>query len=112
MELLRMLNIQTETLISFRDLPSWCKQHLGRRISPSSLHRWRLRGCRGVKLETLLIGGSRTTSEEALQRFFEATTRVQDGENPPSQSASDDCAGGRVTAAHNESVAYLKSEGI
>ena len=107
MELLRMLKIQTETLIAFRELPSWCEKHLGRRISPSTLHRWRLRGCRGVKLETLLIGGTRTTSTEALQRFFEATTRVQDGESLPSHGVAQ-----TRTAAHDGAVAYLKEQGI
>jgi hypothetical protein len=41
----------------------------GRRPNLSTLHRWRLHGVRGRKLETLLIGGRRFTSEEAIQRF-------------------------------------------
>ncbi|MBL9165831.1 MAG: DUF1580 domain-containing protein [Planctomycetaceae bacterium] len=40
----------------------------------STLHRWRMRGVRGVLLETCLIGGKRYTSREALLRFVEATT--------------------------------------
>jgi hypothetical protein len=40
---------------------------------------WRLmalatKGCRGVVLETICIGGSRCTSAESLQRFFDAVT--------------------------------------
>ena len=101
-----MITIQ-ENLISFRDLPSWCQKHLGRRISPSTLHRWRLRGCRGIKLETLLIGGTRTTSSEALQRFFSATTRVQDG-----QSAAETQASPISNVSHNSALAYLKSQGV
>ena len=101
-----MINIQ-ENLISFRDLPGWCQQHLGRRISPSTLHRWRLRGCRGIKLETLLIGGTRTTSAEALQRFFSATTRVQDGHPSPESQASS-----ISNVSHDSALAYLKSEGV
>jgi hypothetical protein len=41
----------------------------------STLHRWRMRGVRGIRLETCLIGGVRHTSREALQRFADATTR-------------------------------------
>lgn len=38
--------------------------------SRATLHRWRLRGVRGVKLETILIGGLRYTSKEAIERFI------------------------------------------
>jgi hypothetical protein len=46
----------------------------------ATLHRWRSRGVKGVKLETLVIGGRRFTSLEALGRFIEATTASSDGE--------------------------------
>lgn len=42
----------------------------GKRLSLASLHRWRLNGVRGTRLETILIGGSRYTSAEAIQRFI------------------------------------------
>ncbi len=110
-----MIDIQNETLIPFKDLPGWCKRNLGRRVAPSTLHRWRLRGCRGIKLETLLIGGTRTTSAEALQRFFVATTRVQDGlpskESQPSHN-SNLSPGGVATQGHDDAVAFLKEQGI
>jgi hypothetical protein len=60
-----MIDIQTEQLRSLTDasrlIPS--KPH------PSTLWRWWKRGIRGVKLETVVIGGARYTSVEALQRF-------------------------------------------
>jgi hypothetical protein len=37
----------------------------------ATLHRWRLRGVKGVKLETVLVGGRRFTSVEAIARFME-----------------------------------------
>lgn len=39
---------------------------------PSTLWRWALKGCRGVKLETFLHGGVRCTTDPALRRFFDA----------------------------------------
>ena len=45
----------------------------------STLWRWRTAGVRGVKLETILCGGRRMTSREALARFFAATTAAADG---------------------------------
>ena len=44
----------------------------GKRIALATLHRWRLTGVRGVKLETIVIGHRRLTSREAIQRFIAA----------------------------------------
>jgi len=65
------IDLQTETILALRDVASkTCfKVHI------SSLHRWRLRGIRGIRLETALVGGARVTSVEALQRFSEALSR-------------------------------------
>lgn len=40
----------------------------------STMHRWRLRGVRGVRLETILVGGRRYTSWQALERFAASIT--------------------------------------
>jgi hypothetical protein len=45
-------------------------QRNGRRPDVSTLWRWAMRGRRGVRLETIQIGGSRCTSREAILRFF------------------------------------------
>ena len=61
-----MIDHLTETLVNF--------QHAGRHIpgNPAlcTLHRWRLSGVRKTKLETLLVGGIRYTSIEAINRFI------------------------------------------
>lgn len=101
-----MIHILDETLIPFRHLPKWCEEHLGNRVSPSTLHRWRLRGVRGVKLETILIGGKRHSSVASLQRFFDASTRAQDGQPTASNSAA------VVTRSDAKDEAYLTAEGF
>lgn len=53
-------------------------------VHVSTMHRWGLKGCRGVRLETFLRGGIRHTTPEALERFFAATTAAADGDVPPS----------------------------
>lgn len=69
----------TETLLSLSEaakiLPG--TPHL------STLHRWRLRGVRGVKLETCLVGGRRYTSVEAVDRFLAASTAAADSQPNP-----------------------------
>jgi hypothetical protein len=47
--------------------------------SPSTWHRWRLRGVHGVKLATVKIGGRRMVGADDLQRFIEAVTCAADG---------------------------------
>ena len=65
------IDVQSETLISFSDARS-AFPGIVRRLSLATLHRWRLNGVRGVKLETVLIGGLRYTSREAIDRFIKA----------------------------------------
>lgn len=44
----------------------------GRPVNPSTLWRWATRGLRGVRLETIRVGGSTCTSTEAVKRFLAA----------------------------------------
>lgn len=100
------IDIQSETLIPFREVPAWTKEHLGNRVHPTTIHRWRLRGARGVKLETLLAGGTRYTSAEALNRFFARTTAAADGETHVIESDVID------DKAVQDAEEFLASEGI
>jgi hypothetical protein len=65
----QMSGILEETLLS---LPDACSAFPGRKVSRATLHRWRLSGVRGVVLETVMIGGRRLTSLEAIKRFLDA----------------------------------------
>ena len=65
------------------------------RPNVATLWRWRTAGVRGVKLETILCGGRRMTSREALTRFFAATTAAADGALGPSGNTSPARAGDR-----------------
>jgi len=80
------------------------QQFPGRSPSIPTLHRWRLRGVRGVKLETLKVGGRRFTSIEAIARFVEALNEPQSSE--PSITAAERQA--RSAAAR----AMLQARGI
>lgn len=69
-----MIDIDKESLMAFSEIPKWCEKRIGKRLHRSTIHRWRLRGARGAKLETIMIGGRRYTSIEALHRFFASST--------------------------------------
>jgi hypothetical protein len=67
-----MIDSTTETLISLADAAkSVPRRRRGRKTHLSTLYRWATVGIRGVMLETLQCGGSRCTSRQALQRFYE-----------------------------------------
>jgi hypothetical protein len=49
----------------------------------STVWRWVKFGVRGTKLETVVVGGRRYTTREALTRFIAATTASANGEQLP-----------------------------
>lgn len=66
------INIRDEPPITLTDATAYIpRRRKGRRTSASTLYRWAAVGVRGVKLETIQVGGSKCTSLEALQRFFD-----------------------------------------
>jgi hypothetical protein len=56
------------------------------RRNVSTLWRWVQRGVRGVRLQTILVGGRRYTSREALERFSMEVTAAADGKSPPART--------------------------
>lgn len=46
--------------------------------SPSKSWRWRRKGVHGVRLATVMVGGRRKTSVEAVRRFSAEITAVAD----------------------------------
>jgi hypothetical protein len=77
------IDASCETVIPLTEAPVWSpgRPHI------SSVWRWVLKGVRGVKLETLVCGGRRFTSREAIDRFIAATTAAAHGEPAPVRTA-------------------------
>lgn len=63
------LNLMTEELIGINQVP----KTLQNRVHVSTIWRWTNRGIKGVKLETIKLGGKTLTSHQALTRFLERT---------------------------------------
>ena len=51
----------------------------GKKLHQATAFRWAKSGVRGVKLETIRVGGTLCTSVEALQRFFERLSATDSG---------------------------------
>lgn len=71
-----MIDSTSEHLLSLREAADSLP---GGAIHVTTIHRWCKRGIRGVRLETILRGGIRYTSSEAIDRFFTATTEAAAG---------------------------------
>jgi len=87
-----MIDAQTETLRTMnaaRRLP-WMKGRTGNDVSLCTLTRWSSRGIRGVVLETIKIGGTTYTTDEATLRFIERlNTEGQSAARPTTRRRRD-----------------------
>lgn len=67
-----MIDTASEILVPLRDVPRCLPPRPnGKRLHVSAVYRWTLRGVKGVRLETIRVGGTTYTSREAIQRFSE-----------------------------------------
>jgi hypothetical protein len=65
----------------------------GKRLHQSTAFRWAKHGLRGVRLETIRVGGTLCTSAEALQRFFDALSAAPVGHVATGRAAAVTTAG-------------------
>ena len=72
------IDVARESVLSFGEAARYVGKLKGTKaVAFQTLFRWATKGCRGVVLEAIFVGGTRCTSREALQRFFDAMTRVR-----------------------------------
>jgi hypothetical protein len=65
-------------------------RHTSLRKNVSTYFRWVTRGVRGVRLETVKVGGATHTSKAAIQRFFRTLTEHRYGVHQPRQVSDAD----------------------
>lgn len=97
------IELNSETIISLnaaaKTLP---KLRGGRKPHIATMYRWAKSGVRGVKLETIRIGGTVCTSTEAIQRFCNQLS----GPETPSTPSTPSSTQSRVA------IAKLKANGF
>ena len=92
----------SENLIS----PSKAARLVPGRPHVSTIWWWMTRGCRGIRLESIVCAGRRFTSVEAIERFVARTTAAANGQSLPTTS-SKNCRR-QIAAAER----YLTRDGI
>jgi hypothetical protein len=73
------IDINAEELLELSKVPVNLERRTGKRLNVSTVYRWINRGIAGIQLETILVGGCRYTSAEALNRFFSQSTLAKQG---------------------------------
>jgi hypothetical protein len=64
------IDLEIEQLIPIGEVPRLIpSSRLGKKLNVVTVYRWVLHGSRGRRLDSVLIGGSRYTSREAVARF-------------------------------------------
>lgn len=89
------------------DLPIIGRGSRGRRVAPSTIYRWASRGCKGVQLEVLRVGGVLKTTPSAVRRFTERLS----GPDPDPDPITDGRAGESVRM-HEKAQRALDEAGI
>lgn len=64
------ITLADEQLISLSETPDYLPRRRGKKVHISTIYRWVFKGARGKQLESVLLGGIRYTSLEAIQRFL------------------------------------------
>ena len=73
--------LYTEKIMSFTEAAEALPEINGKPVHSSAVWRWARKGIKGIRLETLRLGGRFVTSMEALDRFNKALAAVDGGEN-------------------------------
>ena len=78
------IDISSEQVVTFTEAVSHLPQRRrGKRPNVATLYRWSSAGNRGIRLEYLMIGSTRCTSLQALQRFFDRLTALSEAQSAP-----------------------------
>lgn len=67
-----MIDINRESLLTVKQAQS----ALPNRPSINTIYRWCWKGVRGIKLDSIRVGGRIFTTEEACQRFILASSQI------------------------------------
>jgi hypothetical protein len=77
-----------EEKIPFAAVPDVLPRRNGKKIHISTIHRWAIVGCKGVKLKFVQVGGTRCVRRRDLNEFFDRLTALSTGEPTPTAAQS------------------------
>jgi hypothetical protein len=75
--MIRFRDLNDDTPMTIPDAARYLGALTGTKPHVSTLWRWCLKGCKGVRLESICIGGKRFVTASALERFVQDSTARQ-----------------------------------
>jgi hypothetical protein len=77
---MKLRDLREDQPLSLPDAAEFLGKLTGQKPHVSTLWRWCLKGCKGVKLESICIGGKRFVTTTAIENFIEASTAARPGQ--------------------------------
>jgi hypothetical protein len=84
----KLRDLRDDTPLSLLDAAALLGTFTGKKPHVSTLWRWCLKGCKGVVLESICIGGKRFVTAAAIERFIEASTAARPGQTAEEPAAA------------------------
>lgn len=85
---MQLSQLEFERAISLKDACKYLGSVTGRQPSAATLWRWCLKGCRGIRLESVCIGGRRYVTIPAIERFIHRSNTPTEPSVEPVQELS------------------------
>jgi hypothetical protein len=73
----KLRDLREDKPLSLFDAADYLGKLTGRKPHVSTLWRWCMKGCKGVRLESICIGGKRFVTATAIEQFIDASTAAQ-----------------------------------
>ena len=70
------IDFSKEQSITLSQVPIHVPKRGGKKVHSSTIYRWATKGARGRVLESVMVGGIRYTTVEAVRRFLTANSHV------------------------------------
>ena len=97
---MKLRDLREDQPLSLPDAAEFLGKITGQKPHVSTLYRWCLRGCKGVRLESICIGGKRFVTATAIERFIEASSEARPARQAPAPAPAAPPAPGKGMLAH------------
>lgn len=85
---MELSQLEYERPISLEDACKYLGNVMGKRPAITTVWRWCLKGCRGVRLQSVCIGGRRYVTIPAIERFINRSNQPPEPPTPHVQTLS------------------------
>jgi len=97
---MKLRDLREDQPLSLPDAAEFLGKITGQKPHASTLWRWCLKGCKGLKLESICIGGKRFVTAAAIERFIEASSEARPARQTPAPAPAAPPSPGKGMLGH------------